>query len=208
MHLAHQPRPNTKPRQALLALLCATLPLAASAHVGADGGGHHNFLAGFMHPLLGVDHLAAMLAVGLWSALAARRAGPDLLWAPLGFAFMLLCGALMGLAGLSLPALEPMVAASVLVMGLLVASRLHLGALPAFSLVGGFALFHGLAHGQELLHKGQAAPLLAGMLCATVLLHASGMALGWALRKANTWLPRLMGSTVALLGLGLLVKMA
>ncbi len=193
---------------ALGAVLFSALPLAARAHVGADGGGHHHFLAGFVHPLQGADHLAAMLAVGLWSALAARRAGPDLLWAPLGFAFMLLCGALMGLAGLALPAVEPMVAASVLVLGLLVATRLHLGAMPAFTLVGGFALFHGLAHGQELLRSGHAVPMLAGMLCATVMLHGSGMAVGWALRRSGTWLPRLLGACIAILGLNLIAQMA
>lgn len=59
-----------------LALIAMLLPLAASAHTGADGGVHHGFATGFLHPLTGADHLAAMVAVGLWSALAARRAGP------------------------------------------------------------------------------------------------------------------------------------
>ena len=111
-----------------LALATLALPLAALAHTGADAGLHHGLVAGFMHPLTGVDHLAAMVAVGLWSALAARRAWPDLLWAPLAFAGMLLVGALMGLAGLQLPAVEPMIAASLLVLGLLVATRAHLPA--------------------------------------------------------------------------------
>ena len=85
-------------RQASL-LLIAALPLAAAAHTGADAGLHHGFMSGFLHPLTGPDHLAAMVAVGLWSALTARRAWPDLLWAPLGFALMLLAGAVAGPGG-------------------------------------------------------------------------------------------------------------
>src|SRR5262245_47026252 len=159
-------------RSSALALLAA-LPLAASAHTGVDGGMHHGFADGFLHPMTGVDHLAAMVAVGLWSALTARRAWPDLLWAPLGFAAMLLAGALVGLAGVQLPAVEPMIAASLLVLGLLVATQRRLPALAAASLVGAFAVFHGVAHGQELAGESGAALTLAGMLAATVLLHVA-----------------------------------
>jgi len=187
-----------------LALLLAAAALPALAHTGADAGAHHHgFLAGFMHPLTGLDHLAAMLAVGLWSALAARN-GRELLAAPLGFAAMLLAGALMGLAGVALPAVEPMIAASLLVLGLLVFTRKRLPALASAALVGVFAVFHGLAHGQELAGEADAALTLAGMLAATVLLHAAGIGLGWALRQANRWLPRLAGVAVALLGAALL----
>ncbi|MES1265167.1 MAG: HupE/UreJ family protein, partial [Variovorax sp.] len=166
----------------VLALLLAALPLAASAHTGVDAGLHHGLLAGFLHPLTGADHLAAMVAVGLWSALTARRAWPDLLWAPLGFASMLLAGALAGLAGVQLPAVEPMIAASLLVLGLLVLTQRRLPPLAAAALVGVFAVFHGIAHGQELHGESGAALTLVGMLAATVLLHAAGIALGWTLR--------------------------
>ncbi|MFT4269053.1 MAG: HupE/UreJ family protein [Xenophilus sp.] len=187
-----------------LALLLAAAALPALAHTGADAGAHHHgFPAGFMHPLTGPDHLAAMLAVGLWSALAARN-GRELLAAPLGFAAMLLVGALMGLAGAVLPAVEPMIAASLLVLGLLVFTRKRLPALASAALVGVFAVFHGLAHGQELAGESDAALTLAGMLAATVLLHAAGIALGWALRHAPRWVPRLAGIAVALLGAALL----
>lgn len=188
----------------VLALLFAALPLAASAHTGVDAGLHHGFLAGFLHPLTGPDHLAAMVAVGLWSALAARRAWPDLLWAPLGFALMLLAGALAGLGGLQLPAVEPMIAASLLVLGLLVATRKRLPAFATAALVGVFAIFHGLAHGQELHGEAGAALALAGMLAATVLLHATGIAAGWTLRHGHRWLPRIAGAAVALFGVALL----
>ncbi|MFM9926488.1 HupE/UreJ family protein [Variovorax sp. H27-G14] len=187
------------------AFLAAVLPLAASAHTGVDGGMHHGFATGFLHPLTGADHLAAMVAVGLWSALTARR-GTDLLWAPLAFAGMLLVGALMGLAGIQLPAVEPMIAASLLVLGLLVVTRVHLPAGVAMAVVGVFAVFHGVAHGHELASEDGAALTLAGMVGATVLLHVAGIALGWSLRHANAWLPRVAGAAVVALGATLLAQ--
>jgi len=187
----------------ILALAVLLLPLAASAHTGVDGGMHHGFVTGFMHPLTGADHLAAMVAVGLWSGLAARR-GLDLMWAPLAFAGMLLVGSLMGLAGVQLPAVEPMIAASLLVLGLLVATRIHLTAAVAAAVVGVFAIFHGVAHGYELAGEQGAALTLAGMVAATVLLHLAGIACGWALRHANAWLPRVAGAAVVTLGATLL----
>jgi urease accessory protein len=192
----------------LLALLLAALPLAAGAHTGVDGGHHHGFVTGFLHPLTGADHLAAMVAVGLWSALTARRAWPDLLWAPLGFAVMLLVGAVAGLAGVQLPAVEPMIAASLLVLGLLVATQRRLPALAAAALVGVFAVFHGIAHGQELAGESAAAMTLAGMLAATVVLHGAGIALGWSLRNSHRWVPRLAGAAVAMFGVALLGGLA
>ena len=192
----------------LLLTLTAALPLAAAAHTGVEAHAHPAFLAGFLHPLSGVDHLAAMVSIGLWSALAARRAGPALLAGPLGFAAMLLVGAVLGMLGVQLPAVEPMIAASLLVSGLLVITRWRLSGGAAALLAGGFALFHGLAHGQELAGNMNAAFALAGMLSATVLLHASGLGLGWALRRAPVWLPRAAGAGVALFGMTLLARLA
>lgn len=184
------------------------LPLLANAHTGVDGGMHHGFSAGFVHPLTGADHLAAMVAVGLWSALSARRAWPDLLWAPLGFAGMLLVGALIGLAGIQVPAVEPMIAASLLVLGLLVVTRIHLPAAAAVIVVGAFAIFHGVAHGHELAGAADAGLTLAGMVSATVLLHLTGIAIGWTLRHANVWVPRIAGAAVVVLGATLLTQVA
>lgn len=192
----------------LLLAAAAALPLAAAAHTGVENHIHAGFLAGFVHPLTGFDHLAVMLAVGLWSALAARRAGPDMLWGPLGFAAMLLLGAIAGLKGLQVPAIEPMIAASLLVTGLLVVTRLRVPGIAAGLLVGVFAVFHGLAHGYELAGNADATMTLAGMLSATVLLHATGLAIGWALRSANVWMPRLAGAGVAAFGALLLTRLA
>jgi len=156
---------------------------------------------------MGLDHLAAMVAVGVWSGLAARRAGPELLWGPLAFANMLLVGALMGLQGIDLPAVEPMIATSLLVIGLLVVVRLHVSAVATTVLIGLFAVFHGLAHGLELANTASAFETLAGMLCATVLLHATGLGLGWLLRAAHVWVPRIAGGAVATFGSVLLLQL-
>jgi len=193
----------------LAAATLGALPLLASAHVGADGAAHHDigFVQGFLHPFTGMDHLAAMVAVGLWSALIARNAR-DVLWAPVGFAAMLLVGALVGLAGVQVPAVEPMIAASLLVIGLLVVTRLRLPGPVAAAVVGAFAVFHGLAHGYELAGDHGAGLAIGGMVLATALLHAAGIAVGWALRQRSAWLPRVAGAAVALFGAALLMPLA
>jgi urease accessory protein len=199
---------HTRFKNALILIAICALSTGASAHIGIESHAHSSLLAGFLHPLGGLDHLAAMVAVGLWRALAARRAGAGLLWGPAGFASLLLAGCLMGLQGVILPAVEPMIAASLLVTGLLVVTRLRVTGVAAALLVGVFAVFHGLAHGIELAGNANAFQTVAGMLAATVLLHAAGLAMGWALRDRNVWLPRAAGTTVALFGAGLLAQLA
>ncbi|MCU4121041.1 HupE/UreJ family protein [Variovorax sp. N23] len=193
----------------LAAAALGALPLLASAHVGADGAAHHDigFAQGFLHPFTGMDHFAAMVAVGLWSALIARGAR-DVLWAPLGFAVMLLVGALVGLAGVQVPVVEPMIAASLLAIGLLVVTRLRLPGPVAAAVVGAFAVFHGVAHGYELSGDHGAGLAIGGMVLATALLHAGGIAIGWALRRRTAWLPRVAGAAVALFGAALLTPLA
>jgi urease accessory protein len=176
---------------------------AACAHPGGAAHVHADFFAGLLHPLTGADHLAAMLAVGLWSALAVRP-----VWlAPAAFVAMLVLGALAGFAGLAVPAVEPMVAASLLAIGLLVATQRGLPAVMAAGVAGMFAFFHGAAHGVELADGAQFAAL-AGMVLATCALHATGIALGRLVLTRHQWLPRLTGSGVALLGATLLLRVA
>ena len=183
-----------------LILIAATaLSTSASAHLGTDSGTHHTLVDGLLHPLTGLDHLAAMLAVGLWSALSATSARR--MWlAPVAFAGMLLVGALLGLNGLALPAVEPMIAASLLVMGLLVATRAQLPLAVTAGVVGVFAVFHGIAHGTELAGGGNGFAPLLGMLVATIALHLAGVGLGLALRSHSVWWPRVVGGLTALLG--------
>jgi urease accessory protein len=191
--------------KALLALLtCAAVSGSALAHTGVDAHQHMGFMAGFLHPFTGLDHLAVMLAIGLWSALIAKQFGRDMLWGPLGFANALLAGAALGLQGVQFPAVEPLIAASLVASGLLVLTRLPVRGLGAAFLAGSFALFHGLAHGYELADSANAFQALAGMVSATLLLHCMGLALGWSLRGASVWVPRLLGGAVAALGSALL----
>src|SRR3954453_681452 len=118
---------------------------AAAAHSGhADAGG---FTHGFMHPLGGLDHVLAMVAVGLYAALLGGRA----LWlVPATFVGVMALGGALGVAGYPLPYTEIGIALSVAVLGLAVALRISLPTLAAMALAGGFALFHGQAHGAEM----------------------------------------------------------
>ena len=99
-------------------------------------------------------------------------------------------------------------ALSSLVLGLLLLTQKRLPALAAAALVGVFAVFHGIAHGHELAGEPDAALTLAGMVAATALLHVAGIGLGYALRHANRWVPRIAGAAVALLGAALLGGLA
>ncbi|NBW51949.1 MAG: urease accessory protein UreJ [Betaproteobacteria bacterium] len=195
-------------KSALLFIAAGAISTGASAHIGTDLHSHGSFMTGLLHPLGGMDHLLAMLSVGIWSALSARRAGPALLWGPLAFANMLVLGALLGLQGLGGAVVEPMVAASVLALGLLVLTRQGMNAAASMVLVGGFAVFHGLAHGAELAATGDAVAAVAGMFVATIALHLSGVALGWSLRAANVWATRATGAAVAASGVALLMQLA
>lgn len=160
----------------IAALLLLTLAPPAFAHAGHDG--MHDLLDGLLHPLTGADHLAAMLAVGLWGALTEPR-WPQAARAPLVFASALLVGALGAmLGGWLLPGVEPGIALSLLALGLLIARRTPLPRLLGLALMALFALAHGAAHGEEL--AGPAA--LVGMVAATLLLHGAGIGFGLLLR--------------------------
>lgn len=179
------------------------LPLLVQAHVGADAGAHHDasMLQGFTHPFTGFDHLAAMLTVGVWSVLSFRHRTSGMWFVPASFAALLLLGGIAGVSGMSLPAVEPMIALSLLVLGLLVAGRVRMPLAAGAGIVGAFAIFHGLAHGSEL-----PAAALGGMVAGTLLLHLAGMALGRFVLERHVWLPRIAGLLVAAFGLNLLVS--
>ncbi|WUR15541.1 HupE/UreJ family protein [[Empedobacter] haloabium] len=164
-------------------VLC--LPLPVLAHPGhAHSAG---FAAGLLHPLTGLDHLLALLAIGIWSA----RQSPRLL--PLALA-ALAAGAAIGQAGLRLPALEGGIALSVLVAGALAAAAVRLPGLAAGAIVAGFALWHGNAHGLEL----RQASASAGFLLASAGLLMTG-------RRLSCWpQARMLGGAVAAAGCVLL----
>ena len=163
-------------------LLCALLLAAPAAH--AHGGHLHDATAGFWHPLGGADHLAAMLAVGLWGALTEPR-WPQAARAPLVFALALLIGAGLAMAsGFVPPGIEPGIAVSLLALGLMVAWRVPLPQPVGLAMVALFALAHGAAHGLELASAGA----LFGMVAASLLLHGAGIGFGLLLRPtAMRW---------------------
>lgn len=170
----------------------------ALAHVGP--GAHDSFAAGFGHPFLGLDHMLAMVAVGLWAAMLGGRA---LILVPAAFVGVMVLGFIAGAAGVPLPFVEPAILASVVVLGLLVALALPISALAGGALVGFFALFHGHAHGTEVGTAGFLA-YGAGFVAATVLLHVIGIVSGIALGRFGPVLLRVAGGATALGGLMLM----
>jgi urease accessory protein len=179
-------------RLAFLALAIVA-PTIAHAHSGAH---MHGFGDGLAHPLTGLDHLLAMVAVGFW---AASLGGAARWLVPAAFVSVMTLGAFVGVSGLQLPAVEYAIAASVVVLGLLVAFEARIPTAAAAALVGVFALFHGFAHGVEA-PLGQSFLLFgAGFVLATAALHAVGLGLG-ALRFGGA-LTRVAGFSVAAAGM-------
>lgn len=171
----------------------------AFAHL--DPVEHGSFAAGFTHPLFGVDHLLAMIAVGLWASLIGGKA----LWAvPAGFVGAMLFGFGLAMVGVGLPLVEPLILASVVVLGLVVMLALRLPAAAGAALVGFFALFHGHAHGGEMGEAGMFA-YAAGFAAGTALLHAAGLGLGIALGRHGQALARIAGGMTAAAGLYLAI---
>jgi len=180
-------------------LLGAVQPLAAHTTGGAIGG----LGSGLGHPFIGIDHLLAMLAVGIW----AYQLGGSSVWkVPLVFVLTLLVGASVGLAGPGLPFIEPLIAASVMVLGLLIAMRSPVTPVLASMLVALFALFHGYAHGIEMPLAAAPLTYVAGFSLATIGLHVLGVMLAYLIhRSAHTMLLRVGGFGLASTGLLLLV---
>lgn len=179
----------------------AMLPTAASAHTGV--GTAAGFAAGFSHPIGGLDHLLAMLAVGLWAV----QMGGKARWAvPAAFVALMMTGGLLGLSGIQLPYVEAGILASVLVLGILIAAGLKLPLLVSMFLVGGFAIFHGHAHGAEMPLTLSAASYSLGFALVTALLHVMGMTAGVILQRlSSAQMLRYAGGLIAMSGLYLSV---
>jgi urease accessory protein len=182
-------------------LLFVALTSAALAHtdVGTISGG---FMSGFTHPLFGLDHVVAMIAVGLWGAFLGRPA----IWVlPVVFPMVMAFGGALGVIGVPLPGIETGIAASALVLGLMVTLAIRPPLWVAALLVGVFAIFHGHAHGTEL--PAATNPLLfsAGFVSATGMLHLAGIAFGELSRWSwGAVAVRVGGALIALSGLGFL----
>ena len=182
----------------LTALALSTAP--ALAHLNPEE--HGSFMAGFSHPLFGLDHILVMVAVGLWASQIGGRA----LWlVPSAFVGTMALGFGLAVAGVDLPFVEPAILASVVALGLLVAMAARFDTVASAAIVAAFALFHGHAHGGELGAAG-AASFGIGFVVATALLHAAGIALGLGVaRIANgAILARIIGGLTAVTGVALI----
>ncbi|MGE3149500.1 MAG: HupE/UreJ family protein [Pseudorhodoplanes sp.] len=183
-----------------LALIPALLPSVAFAHVGL--GDAHDLTHGIAHPFSGLDHILAMVAVGLFAAHLGGRA----LWlVPLSFITLMIAGGVAGAAGVPLPYTETGIALSVVVLGLAVAFRLNMPTIAAMALAGFFAIFHGHAHGAEMPESVQGLTYGIGFVVATAALHGIGIALGLGINHlSETYHRRIAqvgGGAMALVGL-------
>lgn len=174
---------------------------AVQAHTGE--GINTGFASGFWHPIMGWDHVVAMVAVGLWGAFL----GAPAIWIlPIVFPLVMAIGGALGIAGMPLPAVETGIALSGVVLGLLILFAVKAPLWLASVIVGVFAIFHGHAHGTEFPTEFNAYGYAVGFVLATGLLHLVGIAFGFLTKvDYGTVLVRLGGAVVALVGGGYLV---
>jgi urease accessory protein len=183
-------------RRIAYVVLLLVLSGPALAHSGDVTGG---FLGGFKHPLLGPDHIAAMVAVGLWGAFLGP---PAIFILPVVFPLVMAMGGVLGIVGVPLPGVEIGVAVSAAVLGMMVALAARPPLWVAAVTVGGFAIFHGHAHGAELPPGADALAFSAGFVIATGCLHLAGIAFGLlARRPAGRIAVRAAGGVIAVTGL-------
>lgn len=187
-------------KSALTAIFFIATALPALAHPGHDVEG---LAAGLAHPFMGLDHVLAMVAVGLWSAAmlpkSARLAGPAL------FVAMLLAGAVIALSGVALPGVEPGIAASVALLGALLLMARRVGVAAGLALIGAAAVFHGYAHGAEIGASQSVALYIAGFMLGSAALHGLGLAAGTLMQRLPVWVNRTVAALMGVSGLVLLV---
>ena len=181
--------------KSLLTLLCL-LPLPLFAHTGTSPLG---FTTGLSHPVFGLDHLLAMLSVGILSAQIGGRA----IWTvPLTFISFMLVGGILGMVGIPFFSVEIAIALSVLLLGILIASNKKFPLFITMAGVGFFALFHGHAHGEEMPASAQPALYALGFVLGTSLIHLLGVFLGWVAthQARHSLLLRISGVAIAVVG--------
>ncbi len=177
-------------------LLALLWPTRALAHM--QGGEAVGLLSGLRHPVSGLDHILAMVAVGLWGA----QLGPPAIWLlPVTFPMVMAFGGMLGLMGWALPGIEIGIAVSAIILGVMVGWEARLPLWAAAAIVGFFAIFHGHAHAAELPAGADALLYSIGFVVATGCLHAAGIGIGlihrWPAGKVTL---RAMGVAVALAG--------
>jgi urease accessory protein len=164
------------PRLVLPCLVVVAFAAPAFAHP------HHEVTSGFLHPFTGIDHLLAMLAVGMWASFLGVQRRPAVVLVPGAFLGMMALGAIAGFAGMKLPLAEAAILASVFVFGALLVAAVRLPSAWAMAVVGLFSLFHGYAHALEAPGGAPGAYVLSFVL-ATALLLAAGWGLGRVVRR-------------------------
>jgi urease accessory protein len=162
------------------ARICLTALLLVAAGPALAHPGHE--ASGFLHPFTGLDHLLAMVGVGLWAALMAGRKPVIAVAVPAAFLVMMAIGAAAGFVGIKLPLVEAAILASVFVIGGLIIGAVRVPMAWAMAIVGLFALFHGYAHALEAPSTGAGGYIL-GFLAATALLQGLGLGLGWVVHR-------------------------
>jgi urease accessory protein len=187
-------------RFTLLALPVALLATPAFAHIGVHDAA--TFADGAAHPLTGLDHIAVMVAVGLWAAL---KGGKALFAWPLAFVGAMIIGSLVGPQA-GLPFVEPVILASVVTIGLLVALAVDLPVALGAALIAVFAVFHGAAHGAEAGENNL--NYIAGFALTTAALHLAGIAAGFGLQSVKLKpIVRVAGAGCALTGVALAAQL-
>ena len=175
-------------------------PALAHTGTGLPGG----FVSGFRHPFSGLDHLLAMISVGLWGAFLGR---PLIYVLPMIFPGMMVVGAIMAMLGVPMPPVEIGIAISVLVLGGCIALAVRAPIWAASLIVALFAVFHGYAHGQELPSAADPVGYSVGFVLATGLLHIAGICLGTLNhRPRGAWLTRGLGGAIGMLGVWFLFR--
>lgn len=183
--------------RALACLFVSLIALPAFAHSTEHMGG--GFVAGFMHPLLGPDHVVAMVAVGLWGAFL----GAPALWVlPVVFPLVMAAGGVLGVLGIALPGVEVGIALSAVLLGAMVAFAVRPPLWVAGLMVAVFAVFHGHAHGTELPHESSPLVYSLGFVVATGLLHLAGIGFGALVKSpAGRIAVRAAGGAISVVGL-------
>ena len=188
---------NVLSRIALFGL--AMTPTAALAHPGLHG--ETSFMSGFLHPLMGIDHILAMVSVGL---LAAHLGGRSLWSVPASFILGMMLGGALGVAQIQIPVVEVGIAASVIVLGMLIAARAEISSGLSAALVALFGIFHGTAHGIEMPVDASLIGYTAGFVAATAVLHTVGIAFAFGVaassERHSRSVIRLGGTAVATAG--------
>ncbi len=186
----------------IASLSCALVCISSVAYGHEGAGIAGGFVSGFAHPILGWDHVAAMVAVGLWGAFL----GSPAIWIlPVVFPLVMAFGGALGVMGIPIPSIETGIAVSAIVLGAMVAFAIRPPLWVAAILVGVFAIFHGHAHGTELPSAANPLAYSAGFVISTGMLHLSGIAFGLLVRwPAGKIAVRTFGVFISIAGVGFL----